>query len=257
MRDSSDTRVTRTGASVERWHMNLGLGLTLGRIGSSGFNLSSLANKVARYKVSAAGHNAAWPDLFGLQADFVQAVGGSRPTYVSSVAAMNNKPALQFTGATPTFMTSADSAGWDFTGGYDIWMAMMLTSVGAFNTVISKANEWDSYITAGGVLRSVRNVTPADSSGDARLSTPNTPLIVRLRNAGGNESWWVNGTSLGTAALGAPPGGAVDVHIGKRPDGGTTVTGYLFEILALSAEDTPNVDNLKSYFGAEYGVTMA
>ena len=98
-----------------------------------------------------------WDDVSGNGAHFTQATAGSRPTYRSSVAALNGKPALEFDGSADTMAsthtTVAQTVTWVFVArNTGTSQGAYFDADGDFRQILSKLNATQYRMFANSVV---------------------------------------------------------------------------------------------------------
>lgn len=233
------------------------------------FAPSDLAGLKAWYKADSLVLNdadavATWNDSSSGGLDLTQATSGNRPTY-RATGGPNSKPAIQFTGTTPTSLARASVAGSAIWGANacHIFVVQKQSNVNDQNATF----QWQSasslvraYLTFGDTLyfdygdasagsgrRSVAQPGGWDNSWrmvQLIRESPNSGTL-RIRDQG---SELVNGSVTATIATGE----SATLNIGT---GASSLTGHIAELIfynvALSAGDRGSVE---TYLNSKYSL---
>ena len=196
-----------------------------------------------------------WDDASANSRHASQATSGKRPIYRSSVAALNNKPALDFTRASQQSLSTASwtlaqpmsyvaVANLDATAGEN-YLVHGGSAASAFLGDTNTSNKWQMY--AGTTVR--------ESSG-----APDTAghLFTWVYN-GASSVAYLDGTSI--IALGSPGTGGViaGLNIGRFATAETANWDGAVAFVGVYAGDITadgQYANLKTFFAAHYNLTV-
>jgi hypothetical protein len=191
--------------------------------------------------------------------NLTQGTGGSQPTWTASSAHVNNQPSVLYNGS--KVMSAANTSALQLTGSLTICTVIYFTTLGSFNTVVSKGatSEFDVYVSSAGTPVFINSNIGAIAGNAGTISAATKTILTITFSAGGSGvAFYVNGTAAGTnASAGAPASTTNAVFVGQRSDAGTTLNGEQPQVIlcntALSATD---LTSLHRYFGTKYNITV-
>lgn len=197
-----------------------------------------------------------WDDASGNSRHASQVTSGKRPIYRSSVAALNNKPALDFTRASQQSLSTASwtlaqtlsyvaVANLDATAGENY----LLHGGSAASPLIgdtNSSNKWQMY--AGTTVR--ESAGAPDTAGH----------LFTWVYAGASSVAYLDGTSIISGASPGTTGIAAGLNIGKFATAETANWDGAIAFVGVYAGDITahaQYANLKTFFAAHYNLTVA
>lgn len=179
------------------------------------------------------------------------AAGGARPLYKTNQ--VNSLPALDFDGANHFMSTPAFSNG-------DAWTAFIVARLdGTSGVALGSSKLMNSYgNTPPLYYRAETN--GAGGSDDQTGVVAGTWHVLTGRLDATTVQAWVDGTSAGSSAVAPSPSASSSAMVlGRHPTVSVAwFDGAIAEVLFFtSALSTTDRDNVESYLGTKYGITVA
>lgn len=186
-----------------------------------------------------------------------------QPTWVAA-GWPNGQPAVQFTGATPTWFTTPSIS----LGSQTLILAMKMSGTAGYilahNTSDPNNESWLYGTSRGPSCMVGRGGVYAQKDKGAGWAVDNTPRIVSMVFGGTASSlaMYINGVAQTlTDTSTGDPGGSVSsgpIAIGANIVGGGPSTGLIAEV-AVFSRSLPAIERqrVERYMGARYGISVA
>ena len=186
----------------------------------------------------------------------VQATGANQPAFSASVAALGNKPSLNFNG-TSHFMTSASTWATPQPQPFTAFAVAQLAAGGGFGFVMDSypGSHQTSIQQNGGVWQIYAgNAVVNDAAG----ANPLNPCAIGAFFTTPSDYMWVNKHPTAAVAHDAGTNNLTGMTVGGYEGGGDYWKGYIAEIIVYTGSLTlQDFNSVMNYLGGRYSINIS